>query len=228
VLGKLLGWASASLEKSLNQPTLPHAIIALNATDMGVDQKEWDVDHATEVLMSSVAKAIDRDHKYKEYATYWESRGKTIHSMKDLLECYYSSVRVVRIPTKGRYMLIDEQVGKLHREITACCDRAHFAKKKARMLSNADELHVYLQCAFDHFSQNLDAPFNFIEVAFKNNPIPLDFGGNILKLAVAIRGSNMNLDGRRIFRELSNMVASCVLLDCVRHELKGEHDSHIP
>jgi hypothetical protein len=27
------------MEKSLNQPSLPHAIIALNATDMGVDGK---------------------------------------------------------------------------------------------------------------------------------------------------------------------------------------------
>lgn len=221
VLGKLLKWASTSVEKSLNQPTLPHAVIALNATNVDIDKNEWDVEHATNALMSSVAKAIDRDHKYREFADYWVSRGRQIHTMKDLLECYYSSITVVRIPTKGRYMLIDEQVEKLHRVITAKCQLSNYMKRKARMLSNSDELHVYLQSAFDHFSQNLDTPFNFIDVAFKNNPIPLDFGGNILKLAVAMRDCQSFSTPQRIFQELSQMVASCVMLDCVRHGLKG-------
>jgi hypothetical protein len=209
------------MEKSLNQPTLPHAIIALNATDTAIDSREWEVDFATSVLLTTVAGAINRDAKYKEYADYWTSRGKTIHTMKDLLDCYYSSVRVVRIPKKGRYMLLDEQVSKLHQEIGLSCNQSFDAKRKARMLSNSDELHVYLQSAFDHFSLNLDTPFNFIEVAFKNNPIPLDFGGNILKLAVAVKKSRVFIWGPKIFRELSSMVASCIVLDCNRHNLKG-------
>jgi hypothetical protein len=209
------------MEKSLNQPTLPHAVIALNATDMGVDQKEWEVDWATEMLMSNIANAIGRDPKYREYAEYWTNKGKKIHTMKDLLECYYSSVRVVRIPRKGRYMLIDEQVSKLHHEISNSCTKSYYAKRKARMLSTSDELHVYLQSAFDHFSHDLDTPFNFIEVAFKNNPIPLDFGGDILKLAVAIRDTGKCSDGPKIFRELSEIVASCIMLDCSRNDLHG-------
>jgi hypothetical protein len=221
VLNKLLGWASSSMEKSLNQPTLPHAIIALNATDTGIDNREWDVDFASNMLMTTIAGAINRDPKYKEYADYWTSRGKVIRTMKDLLECYYSSVRVVRIPKKGRYMLIDEQISKLHQEITLSCNQSFYTKRRARMLSNSDELHVYLQSAFDHFSQNLDTPFNFVEVAFKNNPIPLDLGGNILKLAVAVNESGVCDGGPNIFRELSSMVASCIVLDCNRQNLKG-------
>lgn len=225
MLSKLLSWAHASMEKSLNQPTLPHAIIALNATDTAIDSREWEVDFATRVLLITVAGAINRDAKYKEYADYWTSRGKTIRTMEDLLDCYYSSVRVVRIPKKGRYMLIDEQVSKLHDEIGLSCNQSFYTKRRARMLSNSDELHVYLQSAFDHFSQNLDAPFNFIEVAFKNNPIPLDFGGNILKLAAAVKKSGVCNGGPKIFRELSSMVASCIVLDCNRHNLKGMFSS---
>ena len=107
-----------------------------------------------------------------------------------MLECYYSSVTVVRIPIKGRYMKIDEQVNKLHKILSKRCSEAFKSKRRSRMLSNSEELNVYLQCAFDHFSQDLDTPFNFIDVAFKMNPIPQDFGGNILKLAVAIKNSN--------------------------------------
>jgi hypothetical protein len=209
------------MEKSLNQPLLPHAIIALNATDIGVDERDWDVEWATQALMGSVSGALSRDAKYMEYADYWTSRGKTIRTMQDLLECYYSSIRVVRIPKKGRYMLIEDQVAKLHREITATCSQSYYTKRRSRMLSNSDELNVYLQSAFDHFSQNLDTPFNFIEVAFKNNPIPLDFGGNILKLAAEVRSSGVSLSGPSLFRELAVMVASCVMLDCARHDHRG-------
>jgi len=221
VLSKLLDWAAASLEKSLNQPHLPHAIIALNATEMNVDQREWDVDAATNSLLNESAGAITRDPRYKEFADHWRSKGKTIRSTRDLLECYYASVRVVRIPTKGRYMLIDQQVSKLYHEISSSCEQAYYAKRKARMLSNSEELNVYLQSAFDHFSQDLDTPFNFMEVAFRNNPIPLDFGGNILKLAVAVRDSGPFQHGPHIFFKVGNMVASAIMLDCVRHDLKG-------
>jgi hypothetical protein len=90
------------------------------------------------------------------------------------------------------------------------------------MLATSDELNQYLQAAFDHFSQNLDTPFNFLEIAFKNSPIPRDFGGNILKLAAAIQEVQETVDGPGIFEKLSVMVASCIILDCARHGLKGK------
>ncbi|KAF2736521.1 hypothetical protein EJ04DRAFT_462876 [Polyplosphaeria fusca] len=240
VLSKLINWASASMEKSLNQPTLPHAIIALNATDMEVHQNEWETDYATDTLMAAIAEAIHQDLTYRHLAEYWISRGKQIRTTKDLLECYYSSITVVRIPVKGRYMKIDEQISKLHNVLCTKSSESFKAKRRSRMLSNAEELNVYLQCAFDHFSRDLDTPFNFMDIAFRMNPIPQDFGGNILKLAVATKSSNRFADpghvltpeldwevfsltdySRNMFRELSLMVASCILLDCVRQNLKG-------
>jgi hypothetical protein len=220
VLGLLIKWASSSFEKSVNQPTLPHAVIALNATDTKVGQQEWDPEHATEVLMSGVAGAIGRDPAYAELRDYWTGRGRHIQTMKDLLECYYSSITVVRIPGEGRYMMIDSQVQKLHGVITRRCTESFNAKRRSRMLSNSETLNVYLQCAFDHFSQDLHTPFNFMDISLKINPIPQDFGGNILKLAVAMK--NQIADPKRIFKELSHMVASCILLDCVRQDLKGK------
>lgn len=221
VLSHLLNWASTSMEKSLNQPTLPHAIIVLNATDTSVDTEVWDTDHATQALLSSVANAIDENIKFREYADYWMSQGRQIHTMKDLLECYYSSVTVIRVPTKGRYMLIDEQVTKLREQIAKTCEKSQYEKRRARMLSNSNELNVYLQSAFDHFANNLEAPFNFIEIAMKNSPIPSNFGGNILKLAVAVSHQEPRLTGPEIFRELSIMVASCIMLDCERNGRLG-------
>lgn len=223
VLSRLVSWASASIEKSLNQPALPHVIIALNATDMSIDQNQWDVNEATKKLMSDIKGAVNRVPEFQNLAHFWGIRGKTVNTMQDLLECYYSSITVVRIPTKGRYMLINEQVRKLHQEITTKCTTAYNTKKKVRMLSNSDDLHIYLQSAFEHFSHSLDTPFNFVEVALKNSPIPLDFRGNILKLAIAIRDHpKLFLTGPQIFDDLSEMVASCVMLDLARHRLMGK------
>lgn len=98
------------------------------------------------------------------------------------------------------------------------------------MLLEADELQPYLQYAFDHFSSDLDMPFDFVKASMLNNPIPRDFGGNILKLAINIMDVwHTQLNGMGIFEELSLMVASCIMLDAARHKTKGKStmDTHI-
>lgn len=221
---KLLRWADTSFEKSVNQPLLPHAVIALNATDNAINSQQWDVSEATKTLLSDVDDAIASVPKFAKYAEFWRCRGKKVRTMKDLLECFYSSVTVVRIPSKGRYMLMNEQVGRLYHEISKACNRAYIFRQKIRMLCDADDLQMYLQCAFDHFSKNLDEAFDFSEISLRHNPIPLDFRGNILKMALAIR-DNMSeatrRDGDQLFKPLARMVASCIMLDLTRQKYQG-------
>lgn len=221
VLTKLIGWASASLEKSLGQPTLPHVVIVLNATDLSIDASQWDISEATRKLLSDIDKAIERIPALQTQLGNWRAKGHLIKTTKDFLECYYSSISVVRIPAKGRYMLMDEQVRKLHDEIFVKCQQSQYEKRKVRMLSNSEDLQLYLQLAFDHFSRNLDEPFNFVEVALKINPIPSDFSGNIVKLAVAKKDHRPSWGIDQIFKALTLMVASCIMLDIHRNRRLG-------
>lgn len=224
VLEKLLKWASSSIEKSVNQPTLPHLIIVLNASEVVPGESQWDVAQATKVLMADIALAIDRDPHIRRYAREWKDRGARIRTTYDLLRCFYSSITVIRIPIKGRYMLLEDQVTKLREEIIRCCNDSLETKKEVRMLANGEKLQIYLQSAFDHFSQNLDTPFDFIKEAIRINPLPRDFCGNIMKLAIAIKNfSNFRdrADVPRIFQELSQMVASCIVWDSIRQGLPG-------
>lgn len=93
------------------------------------------------------------------------------------------------------------------------------------MLLTSEELQPYLQKAFDHFSRDLDTPFDFVTASLVNNPIPSNFGGNILKLAVQIqKQGGHGVDGASIFKELSFMVASCIMLDSVRNRNLGPPD----
>lgn len=229
VLMKLLDWGVSALEKSINQPALPHCVVALNGTDPGVDDKEWDTDYATQSLLSTVKGALDYVEgvpRFRELAEHWRSLGKHIFTVEDLILRYYSSFKVVRIPSRPLYMKINEQIGKLHGVIKQNCDGSFRSKRRARMLTNADELNTYLQSGFDHFTTHLDVPFNFMQVSLLRNPIPNDFGGHILQLCTTIGSQQPNHQPERVawmFEKLSVMLASCVLLDCARFR-KGRVD----
>ena len=222
VLEKLVDWAASALETSSNQPVLAHAIIACNASENNLDSWQWDVDAATTWLMKPVQSILAKNKIFNDYAEFWRRRGKRIESVEELLLSYYSSIRVVRIPTHGRPKLISDQISKLYDEIQKACDASRQSKRNLRMLLNAEELQSYLQFAFDHFSSSISQPFDFVAASLFNSPIPLDLGGNILKLAITTMQTWKNkLDGPRIFGELSYMIASCIMLDSARRKIRG-------
>ncbi len=229
VIEQLIQWAAAALETSSNQPVLPHAIIVLNASENATDPELWDVDKSTAALMKSVQRAVHQNHTLKKFAKFWRERERSIDSIESLMLSYYSNVRVVRVPEKGRPKLISDQLQRLYKEIISACEQSRESKHKVRMLLNSDDLQPYLQYAFDHFCRDLDFPFDFVQASFTHNPIPSDFGGNILKLAINIMEVwKDKLDGPRIFKELSYIVASCIMLDSARHRTLGPADKVFP
>ena len=219
---KLVNWAAAALEKSSNQPVLPHAIIVLNASENDIDPELWDVHTSTSRLFENLSRTVFRNATFKKYAQFWRERERSIETVEQLLHSYYRSVNVVRVPTSGRPSLIQSQVEKLYSYVTVACDIARERKAELRMLLDADELQPYLQYAFDHFACDLDSPFDFVQASFTNSPIPLDFGGNILKLAIILMEEWKNAaDIQIIFTELSYMVASCIMLESARSKIRG-------
>ncbi|KAG8162296.1 hypothetical protein KVR01_008061 [Diaporthe batatas] len=247
VLGRLVSWGARSIDASLNQPALPHAVVVLNATAGSVDEGEWDVATATARLLADVEGAVRRDPALQAYAAGWARRGREIRGTADLLACYYASVSVVRVPHTGAggggggsYMLMDAQAGKLMGVVRARCAEGHAARRRLRMLATAERLGVYLQAAYDHFTRSLDAPFDFVREALRKFPAARNFQGNVLSLAVAVRDNSNNnhnksalvgaredgggdddVDARRIFLAMAPMIASCVMLDAVRQNLLG-------
>lgn len=232
VFEKLVEWAAAALETSSNQPVLPCAIIALNASEINIDEALWDVEYATTQLLESLMQTVQQNPSFQRYAEFWTARNKQIETLEQLVLCYYSSIKIVRIPAAGRPKLIQEQVEKLYHAIDEGCKFTRERKRSLRMLLDAAELQSYLQCAFDHFAQTLDIAFDFVQASFINNPIPFDFGGNILRLAISIKERQTPKHGRAdpkaIFKELSTIVASCIMLDSVRHEIRGNAERIFP
>jgi hypothetical protein len=122
---------------------------------------------------------------------------------------------------------VHEQVEKLYTAIEGSCEIAREGKRSIRMLLDATELQLYLQSAFDHYARTLNTAFDFVQASFIHNPIPLDFGGNILRLAINLMEDTTSNNEtarpipRMIFRTLSSMIASCIMVDSVRHGIIG-------
>ena len=70
VLERLVDWAAAALEKSSNQPVLPHAIIAFNASENDIPEELWDVEEATAALMESLSRTVYQNATFKKYAQF--------------------------------------------------------------------------------------------------------------------------------------------------------------
>ncbi|XXH01350.1 hypothetical protein Hte_007708 [Hypoxylon texense] len=104
VFERLVQWAAAAIETSSNQPALPHAIIALNATEHGLSGHPWDVVQNTETILSDLAQTVDKNDTFKIWAQFWRKRGRAINSLYDLITCYYSSIQVhLSVPTHHRW-----------------------------------------------------------------------------------------------------------------------------
>ncbi|OCK81310.1 hypothetical protein K432DRAFT_425035 [Lepidopterella palustris CBS 459.81] len=227
VLEKLMKWA-AEAETSSNQPVLPYAILVLNQCEDNIDPALWDVDAATRVLLESLAESVDKSPVFKTQAKMWRNRGKQIKSVEDLILCYYSRLRVVRIPTDFRPKLLHEQALKLHGEVQRGISVVQERKARLRLLLNALDFQVFFQHALDHICTAMDKPFDFVQASFSNSRLSSDFSQSILSMAIALKKSSSPPDAAVIFDKLSNLIASCIMLDAIRNHVRGTADRILP
>jgi hypothetical protein len=224
-LRQLISWAATSIDKSINQPTLPHIIIVINATESSIDEKLWDTKTATDSLLGDYERSVHQVAELQDILTRVEQHlNKKITTSKELLEYYYSSVTVIRVPVKGRYMQIDDQIGKLYDAIHHRCAKSYAQKEVIRMLLNAELLPKYVNAAYDHFSQRLDVPFDFAEEARRHAPLPQEFGGHILNFISSMYNliGGQNSDARGLLKRLGLPIASCIMLAATRDNLQGK------
>jgi hypothetical protein len=127
------------------------------------------------------------------------------------------------IPSQGHMHLTQMQIKKSCTVILEAYESVRQWNTEIRMVLDAEELQSYLHSAFDHFARSLDHLFDFVEASFSNSPILLNFGGNILELALNVmRVGKTRIEIEAIFQELSYMVASCIMLDSARKKNPGK------
>lgn len=93
---------------------LPHTIVILSASENDINPKLWDVTSATSELVISLTQTVFKSAVSKKLAQFWRERNPSVESVRQLLLSYYSSIKVVRVPTRGRRNLINDQINKLY------------------------------------------------------------------------------------------------------------------
>ncbi|OAP65340.1 hypothetical protein AYL99_01312 [Fonsecaea erecta] len=240
VASQLLDWGAQAIEHTSNQAVRPHAIIVINKAESTLAQDLWDIHVATSWLFANVDTQLLTNPRFRTYLDKWRHTGRM--STKQLVEKYYSSVKVICIPGLtngiGRMNLIEQQMLKLYTEISIAGTEVREFKREHRLLLNADQLNPYLQLAFEHFSsrEGLSQPFDFVQASFLNAPISPDFSDNLLTLAVRLRSrltakaSNRPKDVKlsSLIAELSLPAASAIMLDAARHDRLGKCETILP
>lgn len=192
-----------------------------------VDSTQWDTRVATAKLLEDYKDSVSEVAALQRIVEQLRSDGIAISTTEQLLQFYYASITVVRIPVKGSYKQIEEQVGKLYDAIQTRCAFNYHRKRSARMLLNADRMQQYVNSAFDHFSRRLDQPFDFIKEALRHNPIPKDFSGHMVNLFLSLyhdmpgEGYLRNPDD--LLRGLSRPIACCLMLAAAREDMQGQY-----
>lgn len=142
--------------------------------------------------------------------------------MNDLLRCYYSTVKVVRLPEKSRLQRMHDQRKELHQAIQECCNETMEAKKDRKMLPDVDAFGLYLSLAFDHFSESLDTPFDYVEASLKHRPPPETFADNFKVFVKMVADRTSEKKVSHLFDFLTPFVASCLILDSSRKQRIGK------
>ncbi|GAB1318162.1 FabD/lysophospholipase-like protein [Madurella fahalii] len=211
VFEKLVTWAVNAIEASANQPLLPHAIIVLNKhedfTMLGGSPAE------TSDILQDISHVIDLNETFSKWADYWRTRGKPISTLSDLIHCYYSSIKILRVPGRDRPQLVHDRVKQLQMSISESCIAAQTSRSRAGMLLDIQDLQTYMQEAFTTFSAKIDSSFDFTRVSLRMSHLSADFGGNLLKL---LRGV------------VNFIIASYIMLDAARHSDKGRPSDIFP
>lgn len=125
------------------------------------------------------------------------------------------------IPDKGRPKLVWKQYQTLYRRIQDAVRRSKVRRQNAKLLLSAEQVDLYLQHAFSHFSKTLDHPFDFNHASStimsgmisKNNPV--------LTLIKDYYSRFPQTEASNLFIAVAPLVASSMLLDIVRQGLIG-------
>lgn len=211
----------------INQAYLPHAIIVLNKMDTNVVEDEsWDPQKTTDAYLKHLESGFQYDAALKKMADNVRKTGKSIKTIRGLLEHYYASVVVVCMPTKTQYNRMDQQTAWLYRAIKEKSEVSHQRKFKVRMAPNAERMALLITSALDSFADRNDKPFDFLEDGLRENPIIGRFEGNILQFILTYRDASKTLSVRHnvadLFDDVTGIISSCISMDIERESAPGQ------
>ncbi|KAI8670343.1 PNPLA domain-containing protein [Fusarium keratoplasticum] len=158
-LEKVLEWAEESHAAATCRISLPHLIIVLNQSD---DDSEWDPAKTTQDIFDQQKNILTQNDRVKALIARFHKSGIQISSLHDLLLTSYSSVRFIRLPRGQPSPRLIEQLQKLHGMICEASEESQREKDDRKMRLSAPDMDEFFRLAFDHYSNQVREPFDFL------------------------------------------------------------------
>ena len=201
-----------SIEKSINRPSLPLAIIALVSDDQRFDP---DFYLATIRSLSLTGEPFDRTRAILANTSLWRWKEGGVSSIEELLLCLFSGVLFVRVTTEMGPLLL-QNITQLYETISQGCAQAELRKRELQVALNSESLITHFQAGIDHFSPLPEQPFDFALSIYQQDIKSSKWFGSILGLARSIIDQCYPRGAFWICTKLAEIVASYVLLDVQR------------
>lgn len=210
-------WASSGHERTVNQRIRPALLIVINKFPSRSDPQWFDVDHATEKLLSH----LQLSGSFNDLREKWADRGKNIKTAQDLILCYYDSFRVVCVPdltSPPAATIVSQQLQSLYQEIRLASSRLRQKRIKVGMNLDVESFNTYVEHAFNRLTQDLKAPIDFYYLSSNDPVIPTRFSEHMTSVVVKMLGKSKyaraNDAGQEIdiLNRMTPYLASCIAL----------------
>ncbi|KAK0730097.1 hypothetical protein B0H67DRAFT_560740 [Lasiosphaeris hirsuta] len=183
ILEEMFNWAKDGHEKTLNQRVRPGLVIVLNKMPQDSQETMSSVERTTRSLLDSFQKSA----RFGELKKRWESRGREIHSARDLILCYYHSFRVISIPqhtaaSPTTAKKISQQIKILYGEIRAMSQRIRERRKSLGMDYDVASLSSYLLQSVTALGNDYNNALDFHRLADGDSALPRRFSEHLLQL----------------------------------------------
>ncbi|RKL16299.1 hypothetical protein BFJ70_g15151 [Fusarium oxysporum] len=215
---ELLEWAEVSHVSATNRFGLPHLIIVINRSD---DNSNWDPIATAQQILNEQQRILEGNDKAKAMADRFRGVGIEINTLEDLLLTSYASVQFIRLPQGQSVVCLSTQLGRLHRMIYQSSNQSLDEKLHRRMLLSAPNMDEFFRLAFDHYSNEVKEPFDFLAQLISLRPPPAKMAARLSELMITtFKAFDTNGDRNSIVSGFCGVVAplvcSIMALDAAR------------
>ncbi|KAJ5364525.1 uncharacterized protein N7496_010238 [Penicillium cataractarum] len=197
---QLIMWADNVHQTSLNQATLPRAVLVLNNIPLSTqDEKDWSNEKwATEKAYKTLTRCTVLSPGLTQIAERWNEilpPNRQINSVMDLLRFYYKSLSVVYIPPRNNKFGANgffRQIQRLRASIHNLGSEVMHERTETSALINSETLESILNDGLNHFFTKFGEPFDFFKHAITHKPSHQDLVGYATTLLMEMRENEHN------------------------------------
>ncbi len=187
-LTNLIDWAVTGYDRTTNQHFRPALFIVVNNDTSTNTTQFCDVGFATQAILANLDNSTWLD-EHRSLVDTWASRGKEIRSARELLFCYFDSLRVIFIPSGDAVpsRTIFRQYQKLYEGVQTSAHNVLTRRHSSGINPNVETLTMHTTYAFQALSESLDGTVDFHDIMRQVTRLPHNYAEHLVNTLVNLK-----------------------------------------